>query len=32
MDVIDFHCHFAGTGIPVDASRGNANARRLLHA
>lgn len=23
MDVVDFHCHFAGPGIPVDASRGN---------
>lgn len=28
MDVIDFHCHFAGTGIPIDASRGNAPAQK----
>lgn len=28
MDVIDFHCHFAGTGIPIDASRGNPPAQK----
>lgn len=28
MDVIDFHCHFAGAGIPVDASRGNPPAQK----
>lgn len=28
MDVIDFHCHFAGPGIPVDASRGNPPAQK----
>ncbi len=28
MDVIDFHCHFAGRGIPVDASRGNPPAQK----
>lgn len=28
MDVIDFHCHFAGPGIPVDASRGNPLAQK----
>ncbi|MDR7151340.1 aminocarboxymuconate-semialdehyde decarboxylase [Hydrogenophaga palleronii] len=28
MDVIDFHCHFAGSGIPIDASRGNPPAQK----
>lgn len=28
MEVIDFHCHFAGTGIPIDASRGNPPAQK----
>jgi aminocarboxymuconate-semialdehyde decarboxylase len=28
MDVIDFHCHFAGQGIPVDASRGTPPAQK----
>ena len=41
MDVIDFHCHFSRTGIPVDhcgfgetdrALIANGNARRLLRA
>ena len=28
MDVIDFHCHFAGRGVSVDASRGNPPAQK----
>jgi aminocarboxymuconate-semialdehyde decarboxylase len=28
MDVIDFHSHFAGPGIPIDASRGNPAAQK----
>jgi predicted TIM-barrel fold metal-dependent hydrolase len=28
MDVIDFHCHFAGPLIPVDAARGNPPAQK----
>lgn len=40
MDVIDFHSHFAGAGIPIDASRGtpppqkefwDSVSRRLKH-
>ena len=30
MDVIDFHCHFAGPGIPVDASRGTPPAQKAF--
>lgn len=30
MDVIDFHCHFAGRGIRVDAARGNPPAQRAF--
>jgi aminocarboxymuconate-semialdehyde decarboxylase len=30
MDVIDFHCHFAGRGIGVDASRGNPPAQKAF--
>jgi predicted TIM-barrel fold metal-dependent hydrolase len=28
LDVIDFHCHFAGPGLPVDASRGTPPAQK----
>jgi aminocarboxymuconate-semialdehyde decarboxylase len=30
MDVVDFHCHFAGRGIPVDASRGNPAGQKVF--
>jgi aminocarboxymuconate-semialdehyde decarboxylase len=28
LDVIDFHCHFAAAGVPVDAARGTPPAQK----